>query len=223
MNKVSVITTVYNDSSLMQKCLESIRDQDVEDIEVEHVIWDDGSDSTAHLEEVTKDFDVKLYTGNQNVGLGAARNLAVRTTDSDALLFLDADDYFSQNAVRALVQACEGVLSPVYPAVHMFGEINQFLPKQQWTKQAAMRDLFIPSSSLVTRSAFEKVDGFTEGMPLFEDFDMWYRMAKEGIRGCACNSAVLYYNVRADTMSDHFNQSGGNKVKRETYKRIVSQ
>lgn len=222
--KVSVITTVYNDAESLEPCLTSIRDQDAPDIEIEHIIWDDGSSSQEALKKMEESFPhATFYTDNKNVGLPGARNRAVAKSTGEYLLFLDADDYFSSNAVKEMVATSEGKYSPVYCDVQMFNKAQQTLKKPHWNKDSAMRQLFIPACSMVRREDFNAVGGFNETLPLFEDFDLWFRMARHGIEGRYCPKAMFYYNIREDSMSDHFNLRGGSDLKHRVYTLIVNQ
>lgn len=225
--KVSIITTTYNDAHLMDRCLISSRDQRAPWDEIEHIVWDDGSteklNDIEHMKAIYP--HAKFFTGNKNVGLGAARNLAVKESTGDAVLFLDADDYFSLNAVGDMVKASKKGErgGPIYPSVQHFNKMKSLRKPGKWSPEKACKELFIPSSSMVMRDVFDSVGGFTEGLPLFEDFDLWYRLAKAGVTGYYCSSAVLYYNIREDSMSDHFDLEGMSKTKKEIYQRIVNQ
>jgi GT2 family glycosyltransferase len=222
--KVSVITTVYNDAEYLEPCLTSIRDQDAPNIEIEHIIWDDGSSSQEALKRKEESFPhATFYTDNKNVGLPGARNRAVAKSTGEYLLFLDADDFFSSNAVAEMVAASEGKYSPVYCDVRMFNKAQQTLKKPHWSKEAAMKRLFIPACSMVRKEDFDAVGGFNESLPLFEDFDLWFRMARHGIEGRYCPTALFYYNIREDSVSDHFDLRGMSKTKQEVYQRIVLQ
>jgi GT2 family glycosyltransferase len=208
----------------MGKCLESVSKQSIGSLTLDHIVWDDGSSDLTLLEELKeKHPEVSFYLGNENVGLAQARNQAVAKSDADAFIFLDADDYINSNFIRDTVAASKGTKSPVYPSVKFFGRMNHHAQKPEWSKKDAMEKLFIPATSLVTREAFEACGGFTPGLPLFEDFDMWFRLARLGFEGKACNSAILYYNIREDSMSDHFNTEGRDLLKRQVYDRIISQ
>lgn len=224
--KVSVITTTYNDAHLMDRCLQSIRDQRAPWDDIEHIVWDDGSNDLSNLEGMKRLYPhAKYFMGNDNVGLGAARNLACKEATGDAFLFLDADDHFSLNTISDMVKASrKGERGgPIYPTVQHTNKMTTLRKPGKWSIKKACKDLFIPSSSMVMRKAFESVDGFTEGLPLFEDFDLWFRLAKSGVEGYYCSSAVLYYNIREDSMSDHFNIEGMSTTKQEVYNRIVNQ
>ena len=223
IKKVSIITTTYNDSHMLEKCIRSVRDQIRGSLVIDHIIWDDGSSDLSDFQKLQAVYpDVTYYFGVSNVGLAEARNRAVSKSDADAFIFLDSDDHISNNFVRDMVQASKGCKSPVYPSVQCFGSWDVYMEKPEWSKDSAMRDLFIPATSLVTREAFEAVNGFTAGLPLLEDFDMWYRMADAGFTGKACNSAILYYNIRKDSMSDHFNLKNRKELKEEVYRSIVT-
>lgn len=219
--KISIITTTYNDASSLQPCLDSVQEQSYQNLE--HIVFDDGSDDLSLFNLYKQQYpNTKFYLGNANVGLAQARNLAVAKSDADAFIFLDADDYINSKFVADMVKASKGYRSPVYPSVQFFGKLTEYNKKPEWSKKAAMSKLFIPATSLVTREAFEAVNGFTAGLPLLEDFDMWYRLAKAGFEGKACNSAILYYNIREDSMSDHFNIHSKAELKKQVIQGIIN-
>jgi GT2 family glycosyltransferase len=177
-------------------------------VEIDHVVWDDGSSDLADLKRYEEEYPkATFHYGNKNVGPSVARNEAIKTTDSDFILPLDSDDYFSINAIRDLLRrhyeskgAC-----PVYPTVQMFGKSDMLLTKPEWSKERVMKEFFIPCSSLITREAFDSVGGFTADMNFLEDFDLWVRLALAGYKGAYASTAILFYNIREDSRSDHFN------------------
>lgn len=203
---------------MLRPALECIRKQKVrEGVELEHVVWDDGSDDLTIFDDLKRDNpEVIFHTENKNGGLGHARNAAIETTDSDLLLPLDADDYFSDSSVDDMVGVYLAKKSvPVYPTVTLFGGMNQVNIKPEWSKEQVFKQFFIPASSLFTRESFDKIKGYTPNMPFLEDFDMWVRMALAGYKGAYCKPAMLYYNIRANSMSDHFDLKDTGAQKRE--------
>lgn len=226
--KVSVITTTYNDAHMLKPALDSIKNQRlwaIEDsVEVEHIVWDDGSFDLKDILRFEDEYpEVTFHYGNKNLGPASARNEAIKTTDSEFLLPLDADDYFSINSIRDLLRrhydgkgAC-----PVYPTVKMFGRVDQLLAKPEWSKERVMKELFIPCSSLLTREAFDNVGGFTPDLDILEDFDLWVRMALSGYKGAYARTAMLFYNMREDSRSDHFHIKKTAEYKHKVYLSIL--
>jgi len=93
--KISVIISVYNSEATLNKCLNSVRDQSLTDIEI--ICIDDRSkDRTPHILLKHSQFDsrVKVITLNKNVKQGAGRNVGIQEAKGEYFCFLDADDFF---------------------------------------------------------------------------------------------------------------------------------
>lgn len=104
MIKVSVIIPVYNTEKYVIRCLESIRKQNYNNIQV--IIINDGS--TDNSEEIISNYLKRYclkyeYYKKENGGLSSARNYGMNYADGDYLFFLDSDDYLSDDAIDSLV------------------------------------------------------------------------------------------------------------------------
>lgn len=104
MPKVSVIVPVYNVEQYLNKCLDSILNQTLRDIEV--ICVNDGStdNSSCILEEYrSKDARIKVIS-QWNGGLSSARNTGLRAARGEYVYFIDSDDYIETNALEYLYQ-----------------------------------------------------------------------------------------------------------------------
>ena len=93
MIKVSVIVPVYNVEQFLPKCLESIINQSLEDIEI--ICINDGStdNSLSILENYAlMDSRIKIID-KKNEGQSVARNLGIEMSQGEYLGFVDADDW----------------------------------------------------------------------------------------------------------------------------------
>ena len=93
MCKVSVLIPVYNTEKYLKKCLDSVINQTLKDIEI--IIVNDGSkdNSQAIIEEYAcKDERIK-YFDQENKGLGATRNKGLEMAKGQYIVFLDSDDW----------------------------------------------------------------------------------------------------------------------------------
>lgn len=94
MIKVSIIVPVYNAEKYLHKCLDSLVNQSLREIEILAV--DDGSTdrSPAILEEYERNYPGKVRVFHkENGGQATARNLAIRNASGEYVGFVDADDY----------------------------------------------------------------------------------------------------------------------------------
>lgn len=94
MIKVSVIVPIYNVEKQLAKCLDSLLNQTLKDIQI--ILVNDGSeDSSAEIAKkyVVKDPDRVLYFEKENGGLSDARNYGIPYATGEYIAFLDSDDY----------------------------------------------------------------------------------------------------------------------------------
>ena len=94
MVKVSIIVPFYNVEKYIEKCLTSLVNQTLEEIEI--ILVNDGSKDNSI--KVAKDFEQKYpakirYYEKPNGGLGDARNFGIKFAKGEYIAFLDSDDY----------------------------------------------------------------------------------------------------------------------------------
>ena len=104
---LSVIVPVYQAQAYLAECLDSVRAQTYDVLQI--VVVDDGStDGSAALiaEHAAADPRILVHR-QQNAGLGAARNAGIARATGDYLTFLDADDTLPRRAYELLVGSLE--------------------------------------------------------------------------------------------------------------------
>lgn len=92
--KVSVIVPVYNTEKYLRKCLDSLADQTLKDMEI--IIVNDGSKDSSPMiiKEYTDRYPERFISLTQeNSGQAVARNAALKICKGDYVGFLDSDDY----------------------------------------------------------------------------------------------------------------------------------
>ena len=101
--KVSVIVPVYNASQYISKTLDSIISQDFDGFEI--IVVDDGSsdDSFEIISQCLDDCKIPhKIIRQENSGVSVARNVGIEKSEGDYLVFIDADDYVSENHLSSL-------------------------------------------------------------------------------------------------------------------------
>ena len=96
--KISVILSAYNEEKFIEKAIGSVINQTLEDIEI--IIINDGStDNTLNIINGYAKEDSRIKVINQeNIGLGASRNKGMKIASGEYVTFLDADDWFTEEA-----------------------------------------------------------------------------------------------------------------------------
>ena len=102
--KVSVIVPVYNVSEYLEKCLDSLLAQTMDKNQMEILLINDGS--TDNSFEICRDYAsynsvFKLFT-KENEGLSATRNFGIDRAKGKYLMYLDSDDTFAPETVKAV-------------------------------------------------------------------------------------------------------------------------
>ena len=88
---VSVIIPTYNRAHLIDKAIKSVLNQTYQDFEI--IVVDDGS--TDNTNEVLKNFtDSRIHYifHTSNLGVSAARNTGIKTSQGEYIALLDSDD-----------------------------------------------------------------------------------------------------------------------------------
>ena len=99
MTKISVIIPVYNAENYLKKCIDSVINQTLTDIEI--ICINDGStdNSLKILEEYAlQDNRIKIIN-QENQGAGAARNAGIKVSSGTYIGFIDPDDFYPSKDV----------------------------------------------------------------------------------------------------------------------------
>lgn len=103
--KVSIIIPVYNVEKYLEKCIESVLKQSIQDFEI--ILVDDGS--TDNSGKMCDDFvneKIKVIH-KQNGGLSDARNVGTKNARGDYITWIDSDDTIHCDYIKILLQMAE--------------------------------------------------------------------------------------------------------------------
>jgi glycosyltransferase involved in cell wall biosynthesis len=120
---ISVIVPAYNVEAYLGECLNSLCNQELENIEI--LLIDDGStDGTPAVIERFRAADPRIVViKTQNSGVYHARNRALERASGRYISFVDSDDYIHPTMLRVLLEAAERHRAEV-----VFCDVNQFDP-----------------------------------------------------------------------------------------------
>lgn len=104
---VSIIVPIHNSEKTLNRCIDSILNQDYQELEVFLVDDGSGDGSLAICRDYAKrDARVKVIRKEQS-GVSDARNLAMDQAEGKYLQFVDSDDWITTDATRMMVSAAE--------------------------------------------------------------------------------------------------------------------
>ena len=146
--KVSVIVPCYNVSLYIERCLDSLINQTLADIEI--ICVDDRStDNTLQIIQMyaKKDKRIKIIKHEVNKGVAVARNSALDVAKGEYIGFVDPDDYVDTNFYEKLYNAVVSTNSIVAKAnvICFSNAVNDFV--NYHSNELIKRDILYFSSS----------------------------------------------------------------------------
>jgi len=210
--KIDVIIPTFNRSVLLVRAIESVLSQSYKHFHL--IIVDDGStDETASVLEKYEHLANLTTIKQENRGVSAARNLAVKNSTSDWISFLDSDDEWLPHKLAAQASYLES-----HPQIHFLHAEEIWMrngvrvnPKVKHRKsgdnlfQRSLEFCLIsPSTVLMKRELFNRFGGFDETLEVCEDYDLWNKILAFEEAGFIQESLTKKYGGHADQLSTKF-------------------
>ena len=187
---ITVVTPAFNAAATIADTICSVLAQSHGDLRL--IVVDDGSgDDTAVVAASFHDPRLTLL-GQANAGVSAARNRGAEAAGSDAILFLDADDWLAPNALAALA-ARLGALPEAVAAVARYATVaapGKAPRPARYRPLPALRDM-LPEllvrnhlanggHVLIRRAAARRAGPFRADIAYGEDWEFFARLALLG-------------------------------------------
>jgi glycosyltransferase involved in cell wall biosynthesis len=206
--RIGIVTPAFNVALYIGEAIRSVLAQS-------HRAWtmtivDDGStDQTAALVAGFDDPRIRLIR-QRNAGVSAARNRGLTSTNAETVLFLDADDWLSPNALSVLA----ATLRAEPGAVAAVGPYRRVLAgKPEWASRVSqprsgdlleallVRNLFANGGHLlIRRHVLEAAGPFNPSLCYGEDWEYWTRLARFGtFAATQARTPVLFVRERHDS------------------------
>lgn len=139
--KVSVIIPVYNSEKYIEKCINSVLEQDYQEFEL--ILINDGSKdgSLKILERYKEKCKEKIVLVNQeNCGVSKTRNKAIQMANGKYIMFIDNDDFIDKDYIKTYIEEIEkedlDVVIGGYRRPNEKGKVIKKLqlPQEEWGK-----------------------------------------------------------------------------------------
>ena len=210
---ISIIIPAYNVSPYIGDALRSVFLQDFEGYEV--IVVNDGSTDTPELERILEPYRDKVrYIRQENRGISAARNAALRIARGELIALLDADDVWHEGKLtQQLAFMKQGGFDMVYSDALLIGDVpwppgTTFMDRSPSDGPVTLNSLLdlnvtvVVSTVIMRKDLVQQVGGFDEEeRNITEDFDLWLRLARIGARIGYQKKVLAEYRYRADSVS----------------------
>ena len=186
--KVSIVIPVYNGADFVAEAIDSALAQSYPNIEV--IIVNDGSCDGGATEQVILGYGERVrYFSTPNGGVASALNLGIRHADGEYISWLSHDDLYVPNKVQRSIEflmATNQTEAIIYSDYSVFTDSpnrDTIMPLRGVAPEEFRYWLTIENSLhgctlLIPRVAFEFCGYFNEELRTTQDYDLWFRMAK---------------------------------------------
>lgn len=212
---VAAIIPLYNGARWIASCLDSVFAQTHPASEI--IVVDDGSaDDGAQIVEALTRQDRRLrLLRKDNGGQSSARNAGTRAARSPLIALLDQDDIWDPRHLEELIApfATDPALGWSFSDVDAIDENGVVFQRKLLhvrslnhdrisIDECLSRDMFIlPSATIISRAAFDAVDGFDERLSGYEDDDFYLRLLAAGYRNRFVDQPLLQWRFHGDRSS----------------------
>lgn len=108
MFDVAIIIPVFNNERSISRCLDSIVNQKTNHTYQVILVSDPSTDKTPQIvEEYVKKYGFISNIDVSTRSIALARNRGIEESDSKYLMFIDADDYFTDDAIETMISSLE--------------------------------------------------------------------------------------------------------------------
>ncbi|MDE6314609.1 MAG: glycosyltransferase [Lachnospiraceae bacterium] len=205
--KISVIVPVYNTKEYLEKCIQSLLSQTLEENEI--ILVDDGStDGSSELLDAYAESYSKIKVIHiDNGGQGRARNIGIANASGTFLMFCDSDDYLQENAFEKMYgTAMDGGYDLVYAPEYRVRGNNKYIlgeMEEPLTKENLILNMSLMSfpSLLVKKDLLTKVGEAPE--IVYEDVAYVPVLISNAQNIGYCNTPVYYYVQRSNSTLSH--------------------
>lgn len=197
----SVIITYYNKKEYIERCINSVLEQNYRNFEI--IMVNDGSKDDG-VQLVEEKFGNKVTIISQkNGGVSSARNTGLLNSQYGYIAFLDADDYWSPwflESANHLIQQEKtvSIIGAHYTRDQLLVQKNKedvrYSEVNNYFKTAIKNTLFLTSATIVKKDFFDHHVPFNTRLKSGEDLDVWFRIIESGGKAFYIENSLVYYS-----------------------------
>lgn len=211
MKKISIIVPIYNTERYLEKCLQSLTNQDYKNIEI--ILVNDGSDdSSLDICNKYKNKDDRIIViDKEHTGVSDTRNIGIKNATGDYIGFVDSDDYIDKDMFKKLIDGaekykCDISMCDLIETYSMNDEIKEYqLEYIQMNKKQALEQLLYDKNignyimvKLFKRELFDGIQ-FPFGK-LYEDISTSYKLFGKANNILYIPIPMYHYYQRSDSI-----------------------
>ncbi len=203
--KISIIVPVYNVEAYLDKCLNSLVNQTLKEIEI--IVVNDGSKDNSEL--IIKKYKQKdkriIYLKKENGGLSSARNYGYGKASGEYIGYVDSDDYVSNDMFEKMYNLAKQDNSDIVMCdFYKKYDNNTLIPISSMTIYTDdMKKNYVMSSHCAWNKIYKKNllndHYFIEGM-LYEDLSSNPLLVAKINKISYLREPLYYYSIRDNSI-----------------------
>lgn len=215
MAKVSVIIAAYNIEKYISRCIESVINQTLKDIEI--IVVNDGStDNTLSIINKISNIDSRVIVVDQiNRGLIEARKSGLKLAKGRYILFVDGDDWLEINCLEKLYNNAVDNNSDIVIYNSFISYDDKKIPQDTFIikdNKNYLRELFLGKIMPAIWAKFIKLDyiksnniEFPRDISYAEDLASVISLFMHNPKVSLLNENLYNYYQRVDSITNHKN------------------
>ena len=211
MPKVSVIVPFYNVEGYIEKCLETLVNQTLKDIEI--IIVNDGSKdrSIDIVKKFLKQYPEKIvYLEKENGGLSDARNFAIPYAKGEYIAFLDSDDYVEKDMYQLMYDIAQKEKSDMVECDFFWNYPDKVKTdvgeKYDGTAEALTKIRVVAWNKLIKREILEETKILFPKGYRYEDVEFTYKLVPHLNKISFLKKPCIHYIQREGSISNSQNE-----------------
>ena len=205
---VTVAISLHNYGRFILDALDSVARQTLQPIElivVDDASTDDGGDRAErwidqHASRFVRAMVLRQHT---NVGLAAARNIALERAEAPLFFVLDADNVLYPRCLERLAAALAAARQSAfaYPVLEVFGDSQALMGTPGWNRDRLARGNYIDAMAMIRTHRLRDAGGYARmSVTGWEDYDLWCRFAERGWSGVRVPEILARYRTHGTSM-----------------------
>lgn len=206
MNKVSVITTVWNVEEWLDKNIQAFLNQTLKETEL-ILINDCSPDNSKNIIAKYDDPRIKVINNEINVGPGVSRQIGLDNSNGEYTIFVDGDDWLEEDCLEVMYNEAIQQQADIVSCKTIQHNDYGLLPNKEIGYIYYKEDFYnFINNKLIKRSIWDK----THYSPLRfrEDINTLFRCLEFSNNTIKLEYAGYHYNLRPNSLTSTRNIAG---------------
>ena len=203
--KFSIILPTFNREKKIKAAIISVLNQSYEDFELLIIDDERTTDNTKEVVESFEDSRIRYFVHGESVS--EARNYGLNKSEGEIIAFIDSDDIWLEDCLEKRQEAHrkQDFVASFFEKVDVNGKetsVEKHAYRGESFVKSLLRGHTVPPSAVSFRKkVLSSVEGFDEQLELWEDSDMWLRLAYEVGEPYVIRKPLLKYFVHRKSVS----------------------